>query len=84
MGDISVSFRLKVRKETDRKSLDARLQNSIRSWNKLDSALYDHFIKLLDQKIEKFGKERMQTEIAVLKGNIIFNCMTTRFLIAMI
>lgn len=71
MEDV-VYLKLKVRKETDRKSLDARLQNSIRSWNKLDSALYDHFIKLLDQKIEKFGKERMQTEIAVLKERITF------------
>lgn len=65
-----VYLKLKVRKENDRKSLDARLQNAIRTWNKLDSALYDHFFKILDQKIEKFGRTKMQSEIAQLNQRI--------------
>ena len=57
-----------MRKDSDRSSLDARLQNSILKWNKLDSALYDRAIKSLDQKIEKYGKEKMAADIIELNS----------------
>ena len=59
-----------MRKENDRSSLDANLQNAIRDWNKLDSALFDHFLTKLEEKITLFGKERMDKELAEFTAKV--------------
>jgi len=63
-------LRLKVRKESDRKSMSPEYQDKIKNWNKLDTALYDHFNALLDEKIKAFGKEKMQAEIEELNEKV--------------
>ena len=47
-------------------------QDKIKKWNKLDTALYDHFNALLDEKVKAFGKEKMQAEIEKLNGRIFW------------
>jgi len=42
----------------------------IREWNSLDTALYDHFEKKLDVAIEKYGRSRMQSEVAKLRSQL--------------
>ena len=51
-------------------------QDKIKNWNKLDTALYEHFNALLDEKVKAFGKDKMQAEIQELNGK---NCI--RFLV---
>ena len=46
------------------------MQNSIRNWNKLDTALYDHFMTVLDKKIEKYGRVKMAAEVEELKQKV--------------
>jgi len=53
-------------------------QDKIKNWNKLDTALYEHFNALLDEKIKAFGKEKMQAEIEELNGK---NCWPFSLLI---
>lgn len=63
-------LRLKVRKESDRKSLSTEYQQKIREWNKLDTALFDHFNNVLDEKVQSFGKDRMREEIEELNEKV--------------
>ena len=43
-------------------------EGKVRTWNQVDSALYDHFSKILDQKIKLFGELRMNREIENLRS----------------
>ena len=36
----------------------------------MDTALYDHFEKKLDVSIEKYGRSRMQSEVAKLRSQL--------------
>lgn len=47
-------------------------QDKIKKWNKLDTALYEHFNALLDEKVKAFGKEKMQAEIEELNRAFYF------------
>jgi hypothetical protein len=49
-------------------------QDKIKNWNKLDTALYEHFNALLDEKVKAFGKEKMQAEIEQLNGKNFIRC----------
>ena len=64
------SLKLKVRKDADRTSLDAAHQTMIRNWNKLDSALYDHFLEVHNKKVDEYGREKMATELKLLEGKV--------------
>lgn len=48
-------------------------QDKIKNWNKLDTALYEHFNAVLDEKVKAFGKEKMQAEIEQLNGKNFFH-----------
>ena len=67
------SLKLKVRKDADRSSLDAAHQTMIRNWNKLDSALYDHFLEVHNKKVDEYGREKMATELKLLEGKVEIN-----------
>ena len=105
--DDITSLKLKVRRNGDRTSLDAKHEAAIRKWNKLvwfskvpdwftdswvsdwstgswnsdwsiiynvfwkpfpDSALYDHFLTKLNDKIIKYGEEKMLEDLKTLQG----------------
>ena len=107
--DDITSLKLKVRRNGDRTSLDAKHEAAIRKWNKLvwfskvpdwftdswvsdwstgswnsdwsiiynvfwkpfpDSALYDHFLTKLNDKIIKYGEEKMLEDLKTLQGKI--------------
>lgn len=65
--DDITSLKLKVRRNGDRTSLDAKHEAAIRKWNKLDSALYDHFLTKLNDKIIKYGEEKMLEDLKTLQ-----------------
>ena len=105
--DDITSLKLKVRRNGDRTSLDAKHEAAIRKWNKLvwfsnsiwlvqrfpilslanclkgiwkpflDSALYDHFLTKLNDKIIKYGEEKMLEDLKTLQGKI--ECVSSIF-----
>ena len=67
------SLKLKVRKDADRSDLDPAHQTMIRQWNKLDSALYDHFLKVHNQMVDQYGREKMAADLKQLEGSLFFS-----------
>ena len=67
------SLKLKVRKDADRSDLDPAHQTMIRQWNKLDSALYDHFLKVHNQMVDQYGREKMAADLKQLEGSLFFH-----------
>jgi len=66
MDDLK-SLKLKVRKDADRSDLDPAHQTMIRNWNKLDAALYDHFLAVHNRLVDEYGREKMATELVELE-----------------
>lgn len=59
--------RLNVRAAGDIVPLNAETKAQIRSWNSLDVLLYDFFLQAFWEKVEKYGAERLQREVGVLR-----------------
>ena len=43
----------------------------IKTWNRLDSALYEHFLGKLEDKIKAYGREEMARDVETLIGRKI-------------
>ena len=46
--------------------LTEQIKTKIRSWNKADAAVYDHFNNTFWRKVEEYGYERMQKDLKLL------------------
>merc|ERR1739848_527881 len=51
-----------------RESLGEEYLEKLLKWNKADWMLYQHFNKTFTQKIESFGRQRMENEVARLRA----------------
>ena len=47
---------------------DSKTRNYIRNWNKLDTALFDHFNRTFWKRVSAYGKEKMAKEIEELNN----------------
>ncbi|KAG8445520.1 hypothetical protein GDO86_010330, partial [Hymenochirus boettgeri] len=65
--DEVLSFPLNSRSETTKKSISPPTQERIKHWNQLDWQLYDHFNNSFWNRVESFGRERMQREVNELR-----------------
>uniref|UniRef100_A0A8C3RTX5 Galactose-3-O-sulfotransferase 2 n=1 Tax=Chelydra serpentina TaxID=8475 RepID=A0A8C3RTX5_CHESE len=66
--DSIVSFPLNSREESTRSPLSESMAEKIKSWNRLDWAIYRHFNRTFWQRIDwNMGRERMQQEVRVLR-----------------
>ena len=61
---------LQLKTRTERTEVNPELAARIRKWNKLDSAIYDHFYKVFNEKIKEFGTDRMAKEVIQLHNGI--------------
>ncbi|KAM4771180.1 galactose-3-O-sulfotransferase 2-like [Rhinophrynus dorsalis] len=65
--DDVLSFPLNSRSDTTKKSLSHDTQERIKSWNQLDWQLYLYFNSSFWNRVEKFGRDRMQHEVEELR-----------------
>ncbi|KAG8586740.1 hypothetical protein GDO81_005467 [Engystomops pustulosus] len=65
--DDVLSFPLNIRSNTSRKVLSEETKERIKSWNQLDWQLYVHFNNSFWNRVEKFGRERMEKEVKELR-----------------
>ena len=61
---------LQLKTRTERTEVNPELASRIRKWNKLDSAIYDHFYQVFNEKIKEFGTDRMAKEVIQLHNGI--------------
>ena len=61
------SFPLNGRKEEFKTKLSETAKSLLRDYLKSDYLLYNHFLKVFKEKVEKFGMSRMESEVATLK-----------------
>ncbi|XP_052406340.1 galactosylceramide sulfotransferase-like [Carassius gibelio] len=48
--------------------LNENMQAKVRSWNVLDTLLYDFFVQVFWEKAAQFGMERLKAEVSLLMG----------------
>ncbi|KAE8604813.1 hypothetical protein XENTR_v10014838 [Xenopus tropicalis] len=65
--DDVLSFPLNTRTNSTKLTISQETQEKIKSWNQLDWQLYVYFNNSFWERVEKFGKERMQREIEELR-----------------
>ncbi|XP_018415854.1 PREDICTED: galactose-3-O-sulfotransferase 2-like [Nanorana parkeri] len=65
--DDVLSFPLNIRSNFTRNVLPVRVQEKIKIWNQLDWQLYVYFNKTFWEKVDEFGRERMQQEVEELQ-----------------
>lgn len=61
---------LQLKTRTERVDVNPEMSRRIRNWNKLDSAIYDHFYAVFNDKIKEFGTDRMAREVINLRNGI--------------
>lgn len=61
---------LQLKTRTERVDVNPEQSRRIREWNKLDSAIYDHFYGVFNEKIKAFGTDRMAKEVINLRNGI--------------
>ncbi|TRY95727.1 hypothetical protein DNTS_022127 [Danionella cerebrum] len=62
--------RLNARARNSITEMDEKTQAKIRSWNVLDTLLYDYFVQVFWEKAAQFGLERLKLETAGLRGSV--------------
>lgn len=60
--------RLNTRPPQDILPLDDETRDQISAWNTLDVLLYDFFLQMFLEKVEKYGLERLNSEVALLRA----------------
>ena len=60
-------MKLNARKASQKSALSAEARQKLKSWLAADYHLYNHFANKLEDKLVKFGKERMAAEVAELQ-----------------
>ncbi|XP_028653973.2 galactose-3-O-sulfotransferase 4 isoform X2 [Erpetoichthys calabaricus] len=66
--DDIVTFRLNFRSNDTRRRLSAKQEERLKQWNAMDWYLYQSFNKTFWQRVERFGKSRMDQEVAILQA----------------
>uniref|UniRef100_A0A673ILT7 Galactose-3-O-sulfotransferase 4 n=1 Tax=Sinocyclocheilus rhinocerous TaxID=307959 RepID=A0A673ILT7_9TELE len=61
-------LRLNVRASNSVTDLDENMQAKVRSWNVLDTLLYDFFVQVFWEKASQFGMERLKVEVEQLRA----------------
>jgi len=61
--DDVVYVKFKMRTEEAKATINPTLAEQIKSWNRADFKLYEHFNTTFWQTVEHFGKERMEAEL---------------------
>uniref|UniRef100_A0A672QIN0 Galactose-3-O-sulfotransferase 4 n=1 Tax=Sinocyclocheilus grahami TaxID=75366 RepID=A0A672QIN0_SINGR len=61
-------LRLNVRAGNSVTDLDENMQAKVRSWNVLDTLLYDFFVQVFWEKASQFGMERLKAEVERLRA----------------
>jgi len=61
------SLKLNARKASQKSALSDIARQKLKSWLAADYHLYDHFTKKLEDKMLKFGKEKLAAEVAELQ-----------------
>ncbi|XP_075125691.1 galactose-3-O-sulfotransferase 2-like [Leptodactylus fuscus] len=65
--DDVLSIPLNTRSDRSRHVLSAQTEEKIKSWNQLDWQLYMYFKNSFWNRVERFGKERMEKEVEELR-----------------
>ncbi|OCT78873.1 hypothetical protein XELAEV_18029963mg [Xenopus laevis] len=65
--DDVLSFALNMRTNSTKLAISQETQGKIKSWNQLDWQLYIYFNNSFWNRVEKFGRERMQREVEELQ-----------------
>merc|ERR1711997_1222081 len=63
-----VNFKLNARKESKKVELSDEARSELRKYLASDYRLYDYFQKIFQQKLNKFGKTRMEQELRILRN----------------
>uniref|UniRef100_G3MR89 Galactose-3-O-sulfotransferase n=1 Tax=Amblyomma maculatum TaxID=34609 RepID=G3MR89_AMBMU len=71
MDDVVV-FRLNARQEHFRRPMKATLADELRSLNAADTMLYAYFVRRFEQRVQAFGRERLQKELTLLEQRTQF------------
>ena len=61
------SLKLNARKASQKSALSEEARQKLKSWLAADYHLYNHFVNKLEDKLVKFGKERMAAEVTELQ-----------------
>lgn len=61
------SLKLNARKASQKSALSEGARQKLKSWLSADYHLYNHFAKKLEDKMLKFGKDRLAAEVAQLQ-----------------
>ena len=61
------SLKLNARKASQKSALSEEARQKLKSWLSADYHLYNHFANKLEDKLVKFGKERMAAEVTELQ-----------------
>ena len=61
-----VNFKLNARKQSKKVELSDEARSKLRQYLASDYRLYDHFQKIFQQKLNKFGQSRMEQELRIL------------------
>ncbi|XP_075747414.1 galactosylceramide sulfotransferase-like isoform X2 [Rhipicephalus microplus] len=70
--DDIITFKLNARQVDFRRLLSNELATELRALNQVDALLYEHFTLLFEQRVEAFGRKRMQEELALLEQRTSF------------
>ncbi|KAL3199157.1 hypothetical protein MRX96_014121 [Rhipicephalus microplus] len=70
--DDIITFKLNARQVDFRRLLSNELAAELRALNTVDALLYQHFTQLFEQRVEAFGRKRMQEELALLEQRTRF------------
>lgn len=61
--------RLNSRASHSLTEIDENLRAKLRSWNALDTLLYDFFLQVFWEKVDQFGRERLNAEVLKLRAS---------------
>lgn len=62
-----VNFKLNARKESNKAELSTEARSALTKYLAADYKLYNHFQKIFQQKLNEFGKSRMEQELRILR-----------------
>jgi len=62
-----VNFKLNARKQDKKVELSTEARSALKKYLAADYRLYNHFNKIFQQKLNEFGKSRMEQELRILR-----------------
>ncbi|KAM4694600.1 galactose-3-O-sulfotransferase 2-like [Discoglossus pictus] len=82
--DDVLSIPLNIRNYTSKFSINQETQERIKNWNKMDWQLYVYFNNSFWNRVERFGRKRMQSEVEELRrkrAQLVESCFHHEFLV---